>query len=625
MNRMTWCAAATALVLACAVAGAAAKSIKDVHGFEPHFVLPPGANMVSVKDLGAVGDGKTDDTEAFKKAFENDAPRGIYIPAGTYLVRDALVYGLRASKKKRTCVMGESRTSAILRLADGAPGFGDRNKPKAFIHTRHPKQQGEQNMHMYLYHLTIEIGKNNPGAVALNYHSNNTGAIKDVEIRAADRAHPGHTGIACWDWGVGDAIARYVTVDGFQTGVSLTKVGNYFTVEHLTVRNCETGVAGGTFSLRGLTTQNCRVPLRSTGMTVLVDAALTGTGDAAVINEKGGLLARNIRTSGYAKAISSKSPSGDAAGPDVAEYVSDKVAHNWPPEPGMGTTLNLPVEESPELQYPQTADDWAVMPTTGDIAEAMQKAIDEGKKTIYIPGGGGPLIGKTVHLRNRVERVMCVGVGMVTCKTGEEPVFIVENGAGPVVILELIYANYGSKFSRGVIHASPRTVVLRHGSLSYETAPGGAGGKLFAESIVSHLICRKVHAWLRDMDTEAGGPDALNLSNEGGVMWVLGQKTEDFATKLRTTDGFTELLGGVYRENWDQSDFNRSGIKDNDRPPLFEAVNSNVSYTFSAWGPAKKYVHLVRETRGGETRNLDRAAHPGGAALFVGYTQRPPK
>ncbi len=50
------------------------RTIQEMHGFEPHFVLPPDANMVNVKDLGAVGDGKTDDTAAFKKAIETAGP-----------------------------------------------------------------------------------------------------------------------------------------------------------------------------------------------------------------------------------------------------------------------------------------------------------------------------------------------------------------------------------------------------------------------------------------------------------------------------------------------------------------------------------------------------------------------
>lgn len=46
---------------------------------------------VSVKDFGAVGDGKTDDTEAIQKAIEESAGKTIAIPAGEYLITDQLV------------------------------------------------------------------------------------------------------------------------------------------------------------------------------------------------------------------------------------------------------------------------------------------------------------------------------------------------------------------------------------------------------------------------------------------------------------------------------------------------------------------------------------------------------
>lgn len=610
--------------LLCLANAAPAKTVKDVHGFEPHFVLPPDANMVDIKTFGAVGDGKTDDTAAFQKAFQGDAPRGIFIPAGTYLVRDALEYGLTATKKKRVCVMGEGVSKTIIKLADNSPGFGDPAKPKDFIHTRPQKQQGEQNMFQFIYHLTIEIGKGNPGAVALNYHSNNTGSVKDVVIRASDPIRsPGFIGLACADWEVGNAMTCYLTVDGFQTGISLTKIGNYFTMEHVTVKNCATGVLAGTCSIRDLNTENCDVPLKSTGLTVIVDGTFKGKGPAAIVNEKGGLFARNIKTTGYAQAITSPTPSGDAPGPDVVEYVSDPVKSNWPPPAGKTLSLNLPVEESPEIQYPQSASDWALMPGTGDISDALQEAIDAGKKTIYIPGGSAPVISKTIVLRGPIERIMCVGVGGLSLTMPGVPAFRLEDGTSKVVILELVYSGHGGQCSVGIEQASPRTLVVRHGNLSYETAPGGAGGKLFAESVTGSFVCRKIHSWLRDMNTEAGGLTALNLSNEGGTMWVLGQKCEDFATKLTTINGSTELLGGTYRQNWNDAKLQNGGLDPANPPPLFLVKDGETSLTYVAWGPAmgKPFDPLVRETRGGETRNLGRKENGGSAALFVGRTK----
>src|SRR6478736_5941168 len=47
-------------------------------------------NTVSVKDLGAKGDGKTDDTEAFKKAIASGPDKLVLIPKGRFVLSDML-------------------------------------------------------------------------------------------------------------------------------------------------------------------------------------------------------------------------------------------------------------------------------------------------------------------------------------------------------------------------------------------------------------------------------------------------------------------------------------------------------------------------------------------------------
>src|SRR5262249_3671331 len=50
--------------------------------------LPAGATWVNARSLGALGDGKTDDTAALQKAL--DANRAVYLPTGKYIVTDTL-------------------------------------------------------------------------------------------------------------------------------------------------------------------------------------------------------------------------------------------------------------------------------------------------------------------------------------------------------------------------------------------------------------------------------------------------------------------------------------------------------------------------------------------------------
>jgi hypothetical protein len=298
-----------------------------------------------------------------------------------------------------------------------------------------------------------------------------------------------------------------------------------------------------------------------------------------------------------------------------------EVIYSWQPEPGMDTTLGLPIEDSPEFQYPQTSADWAVLPTSGDISAALQSAIDAGKSTIYIQGG---YLSATIYLRNNVQRIMGLGVKLTTHNTGTAPVFKLEDGNSTAVIIELIYPPSGGK-SMLCQQASTRKFVLRHGGHSYSVAPEGYNGKVFIESLTSvPFNFTNVNAWARDLNTELGGDNKPNVVNDNSKVWILGQKTEDYATKIKTINGgYTELLGGVFRQNWDAAD-NVSLLFENN--PLFVIDNAYATFTFKTiknGGGAPNYKYLVRETRGTETRNIINTEHGGtydeNHSLYVGY------
>ena len=64
---------------------------------------------VSVKQFGAIGDGETDDTNAFKKAIEQSPGKTILVPAGRYRITDFLYI-----KHSGTSLLGESPVKSIL-------------------------------------------------------------------------------------------------------------------------------------------------------------------------------------------------------------------------------------------------------------------------------------------------------------------------------------------------------------------------------------------------------------------------------------------------------------------------------------------------------------------------------
>jgi hypothetical protein len=220
---------------------------------------------------------------------------------------------------------------------------------------------------------------------------------------------------------------------------------------------------------------------------------------------------------------------------------------------------------------------------------------------------------------------MVLGEGPITMNSGStKPVFSIQEGTNPVVIIEHVYENYGSSFSWMIEHDSPRTLVFRHGAGTYHSTGNAKNAKVFMESVVGAFEFTGVKAWLRDMDTERGGTDALNLTFNNATGWILGQKCEDFATKIKAVNGsFCELLGGTYRQNWDQGDFNAAGLNSSNKVPLFLIDSSDASFgAFTSWGPNIAYDPVIREIRGTETRNLSRATSKGALALYAGYKNR---
>jgi hypothetical protein len=134
----------------------------------------------------AKGDGMTDDTQVLQRALNENVGRhkALYFPKGIYIVSRTLTWPKQWNGRDNwghTMVRGENRDLTILRLKDGS--FTNAAKPEAMMWCG---GFGSADwFHNYIENLTFDVGEHNLGATALQFYSNNSGAVRDCRFIAA--------------------------------------------------------------------------------------------------------------------------------------------------------------------------------------------------------------------------------------------------------------------------------------------------------------------------------------------------------------------------------------------------------------------------------------------------------
>src|SRR5690606_7623789 len=135
-----------------------------------------------------------------------------------------------------------------------------------------------------------------------------------------------------------------------------------------------------------------------------------------------------------------------------------------------GEVAHLPVKETPEVPWGDPAKDWANLLDFGadpagaaDASAALQKAIDSGAKTVYLPAGVNFRFGTPVEIRGPVQRIIGLE-GRFTA--GGEAVWSLVDGKhpqnlpdAPVVVVERLGGPIGGTELR-LRHESARTLVV---------------------------------------------------------------------------------------------------------------------------------------------------------------------
>jgi hypothetical protein len=580
---------------------------------------------VTQPPFAARGDGKTDDTVALVRAYDwvlaqmdkfdwtGAGPRSplceyvIYLPNGTYLVSDTVVYSgpwrsyPESEKKKegrvferlvRLRFIGQSRDKTIIRLKDHCPGFAEGAKPVISFGKADLNNAVAFNT---FRNITVDTGKGNPAAVGLDFCGANNSGIHNVAIVSGDgRGVAGIDIRICPTMGFHDDI----TVRGFDHGIRMTPYHmthnsfEYVTLEGqhkaaVTLDQCST-------SIRKLRSVN-RVPAlavnSAAGQAVLIDSRLEGgqSPSPAIDARQGQVFVRNVQTPGYAAAVYVR---GKPAVEDlqVKEYVSGPVLSLR--EGQAPKSLNLPIEDSPVVPWETDLTRWANVDAFGasgdgetDDAAAVQAAMRSGCSTVYFPKAQYKLK-MPVKVPASVERI----VGFYGALSGQ---VIVDEDSPRALIVE----DFGESSGALWTSRSPRTLVLSHVRGNYANQCPTPGVKVFINNGLgfgkNERVFRDARFWIRFMNTEH--KSSPNFTCNHADMWVFGYKVEGRMTNFEVINGGRlEVLGGVCNEHG--RDFSRD-------IPALRNVDSSLCFVGNTNGP-NRFETIVEETLHGKTERL---------------------
>lgn len=137
--------------------------------------LPDVSQWTSVRDLGAMGDGGTDDTEALQRAI--DSHRVLYFPTGLYRVRETL------HLKPDSILIGLSPATTVLVANDDDPNF---TGPGAAV----PVIESSVGGHEILTGIGVYTGYSASRAAGVVWHGGPRSFIQDVNFSAGIRPLP---------------------------------------------------------------------------------------------------------------------------------------------------------------------------------------------------------------------------------------------------------------------------------------------------------------------------------------------------------------------------------------------------------------------------------------------------
>jgi hypothetical protein len=515
-------------------------------------------------------------------------------------------------------VQGEGTNRTIIKLKDRCLSFGNPKSPKAVLIASdwNGGEGSGSSVENYISDLTIDTGRWNLHAIGLQFHANNRGGIENVLIRSGDGS--GEAGLDFSRPWPGPCLQKNIRIEGFDTGIKAVHHEYNLVFENVELfHQNEAGIRneGNCLSIRKLASSNS-VPAiinsQAGGLVVLLDAELGGGNpENCAIENKGGLYARNVKTSGYKGAIRTNGKVVDGA--EVKEYVAGKFQMMFD---SPKSSLNLPVEDTPAppMEPPSAwlnVAHFADKVKDGDWSDAIQAAIDFGKTTLYFPANTRCEIGKTIFLRGNVRRIVGLNSGIYG-----NPMVSISGSSKATIVLEHISigADSGKKvFS--IEHNGPQTLVLKHCDISgYRTGPGV--GPLFIEDMWAGpwSFSNGQKVWARQLSARTRHSETC-IVNNGADLWIMGLKTAYESVNIVNAGGAkTEVLGGLVYPTRDVPD----------DTPMFENRNALFSVIVNESCYCRNNNIIVKDTQGDKTRDFEiKEADWSGGRIKIFYISNP--
>jgi sugar lactone lactonase YvrE len=129
--------------------------------------LPPGNTWINIRDLGAKGDGTTDDTAAFREVIARH--KAIYVPSGHYVVSDTLTL------RPDTVLLGLHPSTTQIKLLDRTPAFQGVGAPKPVI-------EAPQDGTNIVTGIGVYTNGINPRAVGVKWMASTESLMNDVRF-----------------------------------------------------------------------------------------------------------------------------------------------------------------------------------------------------------------------------------------------------------------------------------------------------------------------------------------------------------------------------------------------------------------------------------------------------------